>query len=107
MTIYQIHPPQGGGKSDESLASGTFTLRDPAAGTADEVALVGQCNDTLFYVMNDDAITKSSDSEFMLMLPEDCILIDLTGCSEADVLQVEGLFAARIYTKDSVPRQFT
>jgi hypothetical protein len=93
-TLYEIHPSRYE-KPDEPLASGLFTLHDPAAGTADEVALVGQCGDTLFYIMNDDATTKTSEFEFMIMLPENCIILDLTGCSDADALRVESLFAAR------------
>jgi len=94
VTLYQIHPRHGD-KLDEPLASGALTLRDPDAGTADDVVLVCQCGDTLFYVMNDDATTKISGSEFILMLPKDCIVIDLTGCDDTDILQVEGLLAAR------------
>jgi len=109
-TLYRIHPPStetkddgdNGDKSgkdddkgDDPLASGTLTLRDPDAGTADDVVLVGRCDETLFYVMGDDAVTKVSATEFLLMLPEDCILMDLTGCADEEILKVEGLFAAR------------
>ena len=97
VALYQIHPPCYGDKLDGEavLASGTLTLHDPAAGTADDVALVGQCGDALFYIMVDDATSKTSDSKFMFSLPKDCIVMDLTGCSQISVLQVEGLLAAR------------
>ncbi|KAL3782950.1 hypothetical protein ACHAW5_002731 [Stephanodiscus triporus] len=93
-TLYQVHP-RFGKTLDGPLASGTLTLRDPDAGTADDVVLVGQCGDALFYVMADDATKKTSDFEFVLMLPEDCIVIDLTECGIPDVLRVEALLAAR------------
>ena len=98
VTLYQIHPRYGD-KLDEPLASGTLTLRDPDGGTADDVALVGQCGDIVFYVMNDDATTKTSENEFMLMLPDDCIVVDFTDASSDDgkkmILHIEGLLAAR------------
>lgn len=94
--LYRINPaPRHGKLSDEPLTAGTLTLHDPAAGTADEVALVCQCGDTIFYVMNDDAVTKTSDSGFILMLPKDCIVMDLAECLDSDRLQVEALLAAR------------
>ena len=93
-TLYQVHP-RFGKTLNGPLASGTLTLRDPDAGTADDVVLVGQCGDALFYVMADDATKKSSDFEFVLMLPEDCIVIDLTECGKANVVRVEALLAAR------------
>lgn len=92
-TLLQTYPET----DDPLLASGTLTLRDPDAGTADDVALVGRCGDTLFYVMAEDATTKTSEFEFVLMLPKNCIVIDLTKCAtdKASVLRVEGLLAAR------------
>lgn len=102
-TLYQAHPTHVN-ESDEPvpLASGIFSLHDPAAGTADDVALFGRCGETIFYVMCDDATAKTSNSEFMLMLPENCIVVDLTGCSDSDVLNVEGLLAARTKFHDEV-----
>lgn len=95
VTLYQIHPRYGE-KLDAPLASGTLVLSDPDGGTAEEVALVGQCDDIVFYVMADDATTKTSEKEFMLMLPDDCIVVDLSECvDEKTALHVEGLLAAR------------
>lgn len=94
VALHQIRPRQDD-ISDKPLAAGTLTLRDPDDGTADDVALVGRCGETLFYVMNDDAVTKRKESEFLLMLPEDCLLLDMANCSDEDILQVEGLLAAR------------
>lgn len=94
-TLYQIRPPRDDNDKDAPLAAGTLALMDPAAGTADDVALVAQCGDTLFYVMNDDAVTKRGDAEFVFMLPEECIVLDLTGCTDADVQHAERLLAAR------------
>jgi hypothetical protein len=93
-TLYQVHP-RFGKTLDGPLASGTLTLRDPDDGTADDVVLVGQCGDALFYVMADDATKKTSDFEFVLMLPDDCIVVDLTECGKDNVRIVEALLAAR------------
>lgn len=46
--IYQIHPRPNGEKLDEPLTTGTLTLRDPDAGTADDVVLICQCGDTIW-----------------------------------------------------------
>ena len=95
VTLYQLHP-RFGEKLDAPLASGTLILSDPDGGTAEEVAFVGQCDDIVFYVMADDATTKTSEKEFMLMLPSDCIVVDLSECAdEKVVLHIEGLLAAR------------
>jgi len=94
VTLYQIHP-RFGEKLDAPLASGTLILSDPDGGTAEEVAFVGQCDDIVFYVMADDATTKTSEKEFMLMLPSDCIVVDLSECADQMVLHIEGLLAAR------------
>lgn len=99
--LHQIHPRS----HDGPLAIGTLTLRDPDDGTADDVALVGKCGDTVFYVMNDDATTKTSDSKFYLMLPKECIAVDLTGCSPSDVLRVESLLAARTKFHDVTTKE--
>lgn len=103
VTLFQIIPNDGIGKkgvvnvenNDGLLASNTLTLRDPDAGTADDVVLVGQCGDVLFYIMADDATKKASKFEFVLLLPEDCIIIDMTECGQENVLRVEALLAAR------------
>lgn len=104
--IYQIHPRRSNGKkSDEPLATGTLTLRDPDAGTADDVVLICQCGDTLLYIMNEDATTKTLEAEFIIMLPKDCLLIDLSECTETDVLKVESLLAARTKFHDESSEQ--
>ena len=96
VTLYQVHPKYGKTHVDAGpLASGTLTLRDPDDGTADDVALVCSCGETIFYVMSDDVTRKTSRREFVLMLPEDCIVVDLTECPRDDVLRVEALLAAR------------
>ena len=105
VTLYQISiipndtvSKEGGvnfDNDDGPLASGTLTLRDPDAGTADDVVLVGQCGDGLFYIMADDATKKASKFEFVLLLPKDCIIIDMTECGQENVLRVEALLAAR------------
>jgi hypothetical protein len=104
VTLFQIIPndtvgKEGGVNADNNddgpLASGTLTLRDPDAGTADDVVLVGQCGDVLFYIMADDATKKVSKFEFVLLLPKDCIIIDMTECGQENVLRVEALLAAR------------
>jgi len=102
VTLHQIHPKYKN-RREKAIASGTLTLRDPAAGTASEVALVGECNGTCFYVMNDDATTKVSPKEFVLMLPDDCILMDLGNVppeQDGVILHVEGLLAARTLFHD-------
>ncbi|KAL3827252.1 hypothetical protein ACHAXA_004727 [Cyclostephanos tholiformis] len=98
-TLYQVHP-RFGKTLDEPLASGTLAIRDPDAGTADDVVLVCQCGDAIFYVMSDDATKKTSECEFVLMLPEDCIVVDLAGCARTDALRVEALLAARTKFRD-------
>ncbi len=100
VTLLQTYPET----EDPLLATGTLTLRDPDAGTADDVALVGQCGDVLFYVTTDDATTTASEFEFVLMLPKNCIIIDMTKCADkSKILQVEGLLAARTkYHDESV-----
>lgn len=103
VTLFQIIPNDGIGKegvvnvenNDGPLGSGNLTLRDPDAGTADDVVLVGQCGDVLFYIMADDATKKASKFEFVLLLPKDCIIIDMTECGQENVLRVEALLAAR------------
>lgn len=85
------------------LAEGTFTLRDPARGTPSEVALIGECDGTLFYVKQNDAIIKMSSKTFAIIFPEDCITIhflqenDEERAKEEDsmLLYMEALFAAR------------
>ena len=62
---------------------------------ADDVALVGQCGDVLFYLMCDDAVTKKNRAEFILLLPAECLVLDLKDCREDDILLAESLFAAR------------
>lgn len=105
-TLYQIHPryyPRGSIQdfADGPLATGVLTLRDPDDGTADEVALVGTCADIIFYVAVDDVVTKTSDTEFVLLLPKDCIVIDLGGVENAETLRtVERTLAARIKFRD-------
>lgn len=111
-TLYQMHPCHHRDEEKrndyEPLASGTLTLQDPSAGTADEVALVGRCNDTLFYIMNEDATMKTSEYEFILLFPEFCTVMDLAGCSSnADILQVESLLAARTKFHDESQQSST
>lgn len=92
VALLQTYPET----EDPLLATGTLILHDPDAGTADDVAIVGRCGDTLFYVMADDATTKASEFEFVLMLPKNCIVIDMTKCADkTHALRVEGLLAAR------------
>mmetsp|Transcript_26747 Transcript_26747/g.54715 ORF Transcript_26747/g.54715 Transcript_26747/m.54715 type:complete len:358 (-) Transcript_26747:255-1328(-) len=80
----------------EPIASGTFMMRDPSVGTASEVALVCECDGTSFYVMSDDATQKVGATEFMLLLPEDCIGVHLADATPPElVLHFEGLLAAR------------
>ena len=101
VTLYQVHPRYGKTLVDAGpLASGTLTLCDPDDGTADDVVLVCTCGDTIFYVMSEDVSKKTSDREFVLMLPEDCIVVDLTECPKTDVLRVEALLAARTKFRD-------
>jgi len=57
------------------LAKGRFALLDPSPGTPSDVALIGNCGDTIFYVMNDDATIKVSRNAYNLLLPKDCIRI--------------------------------
>ncbi len=92
VTLLQTYPET----EDPLLATGTLALRDPDAGTADDVVLVGRCGDMLFYIMAEDATTKASEFEFVLMMPKNCIIIDMTKCADkSNILQVEGLLAAR------------
>lgn len=100
VTLYQIIH-KNGEKVDGPLASGSLTLRDPDAGTADDVVLVGQCGDALFYILSDDATKKVSKFEFILLLPEDCIVVDMTECGKENVLRVEALLAARTKFHDA------
>lgn len=94
-TLYQLHP-RCGEKPDKPLAAGTLTLRDPDGGTADDVAFVGECDGIAFYVMKDDTTTKISEKEFMLMLPRDYILLDLTECgNDETVSHIAKILAAR------------
>ena len=85
----------------EPISSGTLTLSDPSPGTVSEVALVCECNGIIFYVTNDDATKKISTTEFMLLLPADCIGVHLAEHTpEASMLLFEALLAARTKFKD-------
>lgn len=114
VTIYKINPDQYCKgeleKGEKALASGKLTWRDPDGGTADDVVLVGECTVTenpdrrqpdvedviVFYLMMDDATTKVSEKEFVLLLPKECILLDFTECTDVRmILHMEGLLAAR------------
>jgi hypothetical protein len=78
-TLYQIRLQRG--DRDAQLASGALTLRDPDAGTAGDVALVGQCG---------DAVTRKQDrAKFVLLL------------LAADVLRAEGLSEIADFVLDS------
>lgn len=79
------------------LCTGTLTLSDPVDGTADAVMLVGKCEETCFYITNDDASVKVSPTEFVLLLPQDCLAIafDPDHVSSQDILHFEGMLAAR------------
>lgn len=98
-TLYQMHPDYDK-KLDHPIATGTLTLSDPAEGTADEVALVGDCDGLLFYILCEDATTRTSETDFMLLLPHDCILVDVTGAEPETTLHLEALLAARTQFHD-------
>ena len=99
---------QNGDGDPKPLATGTLTLHDPSPGTADEVVLVCRCGDLLFYVMSTDPVTKTSNTEFMLMLPENGIVIDLSECSDKDLLlHMEGVLAARTKFHDETKQSAT
>lgn len=106
VTLYQIHPryyPHGSVQdfADGPLATGVLTLRDPDDGTAEEVALVGTCADIIFYVTVDDVVTKTRDTEFVLLLPKDCIVVDLGGVEDAEKIHaVMNVLAARMKFRD-------
>jgi len=126
VTIYNIDPDQYCKgeleKGEKALARGKLTWRDPDGGTADDVALVGECTVSenpdrrqpgvqeviVFYLMTDDATIKISDKEFVLLLPKECILLDLTECTDDSmVLQMEGLLAARTKFHDQTSEVVT
>ena len=94
-TLYQIHPRYGGEKLERPVASGPLSLREPDAGTDASVVLIGICDGIAFYITSDDATARTSDTEMLLMLPRDCLVLDLAGAGHTDVLRVEGLLAAR------------
>jgi len=93
-TLYQMHP-NFDKAVDHPIASGSLTLSDPDEGTANEVALVGECDGIVFYIMEEDATTRTSETDYMLLLPNDCILVDVTGASPETVLHFEAVLAAR------------
>lgn len=104
-TLYQIHPDynknEESSSEQEPLARGTLRLSDPDDGTATEVALIGECNDVLFLVEATDATTRISDTEFLLLLPHDCILVQVDESVDPEtILHLEAIFAARTQFHD-------
>eukprot|EP00566_Odontella_aurita_P015321 CAMPEP_0113528064 /NCGR_PEP_ID=MMETSP0015_2-20120614/1636_1 /TAXON_ID=2838 /ORGANISM="Odontella" /LENGTH=346 /DNA_ID=CAMNT_0000426553 /DNA_START=80 /DNA_END=1117 /DNA_ORIENTATION=- /assembly_acc=CAM_ASM_000160 len=98
--VFQMHPKYRT-KRSRPIASGFLTLRDPSGGTATEVALVCECNGTSFYIRSDDPTKKIGPNEFMLLLPGDCIGVDLSDNTDPDlVLHFEALLAARTLFHD-------
>jgi len=105
VQLYQIHPSyarhDGNGSTEGEvnfplIAEGNLVLLDPSPGTPSDVALIGNCGDTVFYVMNDDATVKVSRNTYNLLLPKDCIRIQFAeDVADELLLHVEGLLAAR------------
>jgi hypothetical protein len=79
------------------LCCGTMLISDPVDGTPDAVMIVGTCDETCFYVTNDDATVKVSPTEFVVLLPEDCLSINFDSefTSDDEILLFEGTLAAR------------
>jgi hypothetical protein len=94
-TLYQMHPTYKEKQLDHPIATGTLVLSDPDDGTASQVALVGECDGITFYLLEDDATTKTSETEFMLLLPKDCILVDVSGAPPESILHLEAVLHAR------------
>ena len=90
-TLYQMHPTYKEKQLDHPIATGTLVLSDPDDGTASQVALVGECDGITFYLLEDDATTKTSETEFMLLLPKDCILVDVSGAPPESILHLEAV----------------
>jgi len=116
-TLYQTHPrfvskgatvsaemvtDSDGGLMKE-IACGEFVVRDPSPGTATEVSLVGSCDGISFYLTSDDEAVRLSENEFVLMLPNDCVLVDLSSKNALPdvILHLEGLLAARTNFRDA------
>ena len=99
-TLYQMHPMYKDKQLDHPIATGTLVLSDPDDGTASQVALVGECDGITFYLMEEDATTKTSDTEFMLLLPKDCILVDVSGASPESILHLQAVLHARTQFHD-------
>lgn len=103
-TLYQMHPNYDKAV-DHPICSGTLVLSDPDDGTANEVALVGECSGISFYILSDDATTRTSETDYMLLLPNDCLMVDVTGASPEQVLHFEALLAARTKFHDETATQ--
>lgn len=98
--LFQMHPKYKI-KRTRPIASGFLTLRDPSDGTASEVVIVCECNGTSFYIKSDDATKKIGPTEYMLLLPDDCIGVDLADDTDPEVsLHFEALLAARTLFHD-------
>lgn len=104
-TLYQMHPEFSKTELNNPIASGLLILNDPDDGTANEVAFVGECDGILLYVQNTDATTRISSTEFMWMLPQDCILVDVADADPEAILHFEAVLAARTQFHDETQSQ--
>jgi len=106
--LYQIHPKYARQQHTSSeeitfpmIAEGTLTLSDPAPGTPSTIALIGRCENTIFNVRTSDATVKVSSNAYNLLLPQDCIRVQLPDDTADDVLlRIEGLLASRTKFSD-------
>jgi len=80
------------------LSKGSLELRNPAPGSPKEVALVGECDGLVFYIMQDDVTLTLSPRELVLIcVPSmDCLYISLASeTSEKILVQMQSIFSSR------------
>lgn len=85
------------------LGEGTFTLYDPVDGTPEEVVFIANCGNIQFYLMKDDVTIKISSSEYVFMMPNDCLILSFNDDNENTKLtstqrnlpSIKALLAAR------------
>ena len=107
--IYHFDPVGGSidTASGKLMAEGPLTLRDPSPGIPEEVVLIGECGEILFYLRKDDATVKLSNDDFIFFLPDDeCIGINLNSKENEKVkLHVEGLLAYRTMFSEDLKKE--
>lgn len=80
------------------LSKGLLVFRNPAPGSPKEVALVGECDGLVFYIMQDDVTLPLSPREVVLIcIPSmDCLYISLSSeTDEETLMNMQELLSSR------------